>query len=569
MIPHEVSDQRSQISSSDMPPLGALRCFEAAARRESFTLAAEELNLTHGAISRAVRAIEDQLGAKLFDRRNRRVFLTEAGRRLADATHVAFSSIVVAARDLRRRGGRAPLVLSCEPTLLMRWLIPALPEIQAAHPEIQLQLAAAGGPVPFERDGIDVAIRRDDFSWPKNVLSISFMKEWVGPVCTPRMAGRLRVPERGVSALADATLLHSRTRLDAWPQWLEANAPSVQGTATESYEHFYFTLQAAASGLGIAIGPYAMVRQDLESGVLVAPFGFTRDRSNYCLLAPARNTSDPRIATLASWLAGKSERDLSLLTATGEWKMAGSFRDHFSARSSDYALYRPTYPSALVDYLAGLTAQRHLALDCGCGAGQLSKLLADHFTRVVAIDASPQQISNAKPCDGVEYRVARCEATGLPVASVDLVTVAQAAHWFDIDAFYEEARRVLKPDGAIALISYGVIEADGEAGRILKNFYFDVIGRFWPPERRHVETGYRSLPFPFTEVAAPHIAMTANWSLKELLGYVDTWSAVRNAEVTLGREPYERFAAALGAAWGDPDRRREIRWPLSMRIGHV
>lgn len=249
--------------------------------------------------------------------------------------------------------------------------------------------------------------------------------------------------------------------------------------------------------------------------------------------------------------------------------MAGSFKDHFSARSADYALYRPTYPPALADYLAALAPRRHLALDCGCGAGQLSALLATRFDRVVATDASPQQISNAKPCKGVEYRVARSDESGLPEASVDLITAAQAAHWFDLDTFYEEARRVLGPDGAIALITYGVTDADGDVGRILTRFYVDVIGPFWPPERRHVETGYRSLPFPFAESAAPPIAMTADWSLKELLGYVDTWSAVRNAEASLGREPYERFAAALGEAWGDPDQRREIRWPLSMRIGRA
>lgn len=249
--------------------------------------------------------------------------------------------------------------------------------------------------------------------------------------------------------------------------------------------------------------------------------------------------------------------------------MAGSFKDHFSIRSADYALYRPTYPPALVDYLAGLAPQRHRALDCGCGAGQLSVMLAERFEQVVAIDASSQQISHAKPCNGVAYRVARGEATGLAAASVDLVTVAQAAHWFELDAFYEEVRRILKPGGAVALISYGVIVADGDVGQVLKHFYVDVIGQFWPPERQHVETGYRSLPFPFTEEAAPEMAMTASWSLNELLGYVDTWSAVRNAEASLGREPYERFAAALGAAWGEPDRRREIRWPLNMRVGHV
>jgi SAM-dependent methyltransferase len=249
--------------------------------------------------------------------------------------------------------------------------------------------------------------------------------------------------------------------------------------------------------------------------------------------------------------------------------VVAGFKDHFSSHSAEYALYRPTYPATLVRYLASLAPQRQLALDCGCGAGQLSVLLAEEFGKVVATDASPQQIANAKPHERVEYRAAGADDSGLPSASVDLLTVAQAAHWFDLERFYEEARRVLRPGGAIALITYGVIEADSEVGRVLAHFYFNVIGSYWPPERRHVETGYRSLPFPFEETVAPRFDMTASWSMPEVLGYVDTWSAVRNAEAALGRELIERFSTELSAAWGDPAERREIRWPLSMRIGSV
>lgn len=249
--------------------------------------------------------------------------------------------------------------------------------------------------------------------------------------------------------------------------------------------------------------------------------------------------------------------------------MAAAFKDHFSARSTDYARYRPTYPPALVHYLASIAPTRRLALDTGCGAGQLSTLLASEFEFVVATDASPQQIKNAKPHDRIEYRVARAEESALPDASADLVCAAQAAHWFDLDAYYDEVRRVLRPGGVIALVTYGVVETDGEAGHVLADFYYNVIGRFWPPERTLVETGYRSLPFPFIEQATPKMAMTAHWSLDELLGFVDTWSAMRNAEAALGREPYERFAEHLRAAWGDPAECHETRWPLSMRVGRV
>ncbi|QPC45378.1 class I SAM-dependent methyltransferase [Kaustia mangrovi] len=249
--------------------------------------------------------------------------------------------------------------------------------------------------------------------------------------------------------------------------------------------------------------------------------------------------------------------------------MAKTFKDHFSSRATDYAAYRPTYPPALVDWLAGLAGHHDLALDCGCGTGQLSAMLADRFARVVAVDASAEQIANAKPHDRVEYRQAPADRTGLADRSADLVTVAQAAHWFDLDAFYAEVRRVLKPGGPLALVTYGVIETDGEAGAVLSRFYHDVIAPYWPPERRHVETGYREMAFPFREETAPSFAMTAMWTVDELVGYVDTWSAVRNAEAKIGRAPVERFAADLRAAWGGAGDRREIRWPLSIRAGRV
>lgn len=245
------------------------------------------------------------------------------------------------------------------------------------------------------------------------------------------------------------------------------------------------------------------------------------------------------------------------------------FKDHFSSRSADYARFRPTYPLALAAYLGALAPSRELALDCGCGAGQLSVLLGDVFDQVAATDASAQQIENAKPHPNVIYRAAPAETSGLADQSADLITVAQAAHWFDLDVFYTEVRRILKPGGVIALITYGVTVTDGPAGEALSDFYTNIIGPYWPPERRHVEEGYRGLPFPFDEFEAEPLAMRADWTLDQLLGYVDTWSAVRGAEKALGRAPYEEFATRLAACWGDPDTPHEIRWPLSFRLGRV
>ena len=245
------------------------------------------------------------------------------------------------------------------------------------------------------------------------------------------------------------------------------------------------------------------------------------------------------------------------------------FKDHFSARSADYAAYRPTYPLSVVEYLAGVCAEPDVAVDVGCGTGQLSVLLAERFRRVIATDASARQIEQAEPHERVEYRVAPAENTGLPDASVDLVAAAQAAHWFDLPAFYAEVRRIGKPGAVLALITYGVVEADSDIGPVIGHFYRDVVGPYWPPERRHVENGYRDFDFPFREFAAPPLAIEVSWRAADLIGYADTWSAVRGAEKALGRQAIERFQRDLLEAWGDPEQRRTIRFPLSFRIGRI
>jgi SAM-dependent methyltransferase len=246
-----------------------------------------------------------------------------------------------------------------------------------------------------------------------------------------------------------------------------------------------------------------------------------------------------------------------------------SFKDHFSTRSADYVAYRPIYPIAVADYLASLCASPNVALDVGCGTGQLSILLAEHFAQVIATDASARQIESAGPHARVEYRVAPAERSGLPDASVDLVTAAQAAHWFDLPAFYAEVRRIGRPGGILALITYGVVQADPEIDPVVGHFYKDVVGPYWPPERRHVENGYRDFDFPFQEFAAPPLAIEVSWRATDLIGYADTWSAVRAAEKALGREPIESFQRDLLKAWGDPEQLRTIRFPLSFRIGRI
>ena len=234
-----------------------------------------------------------------------------------------------------------------------------------------------------------------------------------------------------------------------------------------------------------------------------------------------------------------------------------------------YAAHRPTYPPAVVDYLASQVPRQDVAWDAGCGSGQLSTLLAARFTRVIATDPSAAQIAQARPHAGVEYRQAGAESSGMENTSVDIAVAAQAAHWFDLPRYYAEVRRVVRPGGLVALLAYGVVHVDQDLTAIVDRFYWQTLAGFWPQERRIVEEGYRSLPFPFPELAAPPFVMTATWSLPELLGYVRTWSAVQAIERERGGDAYAGFARALGTAWGDPAALRDVRWDLAVRVGRV
>jgi len=242
------------------------------------------------------------------------------------------------------------------------------------------------------------------------------------------------------------------------------------------------------------------------------------------------------------------------------------FKDHFSAGAANYATYRPRYPAALAAWLAERAPARGLCWDCGCGTGQFSTVIASEVARVEATDASAAQIAQAEPHPRVAYRVAPAEAAGLPSASADLITVAQAAHWFDLPAFYAEARRVARPGALLALISYGVLRLEAPLQPLVEGFRAAIAGD-WPPERRLVEEAYRSLAFPFRELAAPALDIAVAWSLPALLGYVSTWSALKSLRARGGEPLLERFATDLAAAWGDPALARPVRFPLAVRVG--
>jgi SAM-dependent methyltransferase len=244
--------------------------------------------------------------------------------------------------------------------------------------------------------------------------------------------------------------------------------------------------------------------------------------------------------------------------------------DHYSRIAGEYATFRPRYPKALFAWLASIAPGHTLAWDVGTGSGQAAVALARWFSRVLATDLSAGQIKAAQVNPRVEYRVASAESSGLAERSVDLVTIAQALHWFNVDTFFHEARRVLVGGGVVAAWTYGVIRMEDPAlNDILHRFYYDEIGPWWPPNRQLVEVGYRTISFPFEEISAPPFEMQVSWSLPDLVGYIGTWSAVSRYRETQGTDPVAGLEARLRPLWGDPMAAKGIDWPLSMRVGRT
>ena len=247
-----------------------------------------------------------------------------------------------------------------------------------------------------------------------------------------------------------------------------------------------------------------------------------------------------------------------------------SFKDHFSGHAQRYAAARPTYPAAMFDWLAQQTAGTRLAWDAGCGNGQAAVALADRFDLVHATDPSANQIRSAAPHTRVRYAVEPAEQCSLAGASADLVTVAQALHWFDLARFHAEVQRVLKPGGVYAAWSYALMRITPAVDALVMDLYEPVLGPYWPPERRHVEQGYRELAFPFAPLPAPPFEMQLAWTPGEVLAYIETWSALQHCRKATGRDPLAPLAERLLAAWDAPaTQARTVRWPLSLRAMRV
>ncbi len=243
-----------------------------------------------------------------------------------------------------------------------------------------------------------------------------------------------------------------------------------------------------------------------------------------------------------------------------------SFKDHFSKQAADYAKFRPRYPHEMFEYLGSLAPSRKLAWDCGTGNGQAAVGLASVFDRVVATDASEKQITNAEPHERVEYRMVAAEESGIQSGTVDLIMVAQALHWFDLDRFYDEVRRVLKKNSVLAASAYNLLHVEPAIDEVINRYYYEVVGPFWPPERVLIEK-FEELPLPFSEIQAPSFEMIAQWNPEHLLGYLRSWSATQRFIAANKRDPLEAIADDLRAAWGDPGQMRKVVWPLILRVG--
>jgi LysR family transcriptional regulator, glycine cleavage system transcriptional activator len=285
------------MSSPPRLSLNALRAFEATARLRSFSAAADELAVTHGAVSRHIRTLEDSLGLALLQRTAQGAVPTAEGQRLADGLSTAFGLIQSSVEQLKP----GPLTLACSESIMMYWLIPRLNRFKEAHPEVELRFNMSHGPLDFARDSVSVALRLSSIEAPKDVVRADVAHEWIGPVCSPQYLRQERI--ESVDDLARARLMASRTRPTAWSEWARCgDLTNLQLRIDEYFEHFYLLIQGARCGLGLANVPRMLVRDDLTSGTLVAPLGFVRGPHRLAIWIAPHLSRRPDVVKLVDWL---------------------------------------------------------------------------------------------------------------------------------------------------------------------------------------------------------------------------------------------------------------------------
>lgn len=247
-----------------------------------------------------------------------------------------------------------------------------------------------------------------------------------------------------------------------------------------------------------------------------------------------------------------------------------TFKDNFSKQAEVYVKFRPSYPSELFGFLKGLTVEHELAWDCGTGNGQSAIQLAQFFDRIYATDPSQEQIKNAIPDVRIEYKVENAEyPSSIYDKSVDLITVAQAVHWFDFGAFNSQVRRVLKPGGVIAVWAYGIPTINDEIDIIVKNFHDNIVGEFWVPENKLIDKEYSTIPFPYEEIEAPEFFIRKQVTFSEALGHFRSWSATQKYIDKYAENPINSLSQKLEVYWGESQIQKEMVWKLILKVGRI
>lgn len=243
-------------------------------------------------------------------------------------------------------------------------------------------------------------------------------------------------------------------------------------------------------------------------------------------------------------------------------------KDYFSSLSDKYALYRPTYPQAIYDFIYPLLKDNATAWDCGTGNGQIAQELANYFTNVYATDISQAQLDNAIKLPNIHYSLQPAESTNFDDNSFDLVTVAQAVHWFNFEKFNAEVKRVGKPGSIICLIGYELNNITPDVDAVVRYFYNDIVGPYWDAERKHLENKYSQIPFPYKELETPDIQNIKLWKLEQLIGYLNTWSSVKHFIKKNGYNPLDKIMNELKAAWGNQEVRK-VTFPIIFKAGRI
>lgn len=243
-------------------------------------------------------------------------------------------------------------------------------------------------------------------------------------------------------------------------------------------------------------------------------------------------------------------------------------KDNFSIQAKDYSKFRPTYPPEMIEYIVSFVENRGTSLDVATGNGQVAKALSEYFKEVYATDISEKQLEHAEQADNIIYKKAKAEETDFEEHQFDLIVVAQAIHWFDFEAFYREVYRTLKPDGVFAIIGYGLFRTNEHSHTILSRFYHDIVGPYWDPERRYLDENYETIPFPFEEIEVEKFEARFTWSIEQLTGYLETWSATQHyKKKNNGQDPVDLILEELEESWERGD--KQVVFPLLLRIGKI